>query len=62
MITHIKNRGEMLFPLHAWLVVASSMGGSPASAYIEPVLLQEIASMMGEVFDNNIGESMPLQE
>ena len=61
MITHIQNRGERPFPVDIWVVVAPSTGRSPASAYLEPVISQEIASIMGDYFETNIGESMPLQ-
>ena len=62
MITHIYNRGERPVPVDAWVVVALLTGRSPELAYLASLLFQEIASTMGDYFDNSIGESMPLQE
>ena len=44
------------------MVVAPSTGRSPALDYLDPALPLEIASIMGEDFENTMGESIPLQE
>ena len=41
--------------MDSWVVLALSMGRSPASAYLEPVPSWEIESIIVEDFDNNIG-------
>ena len=48
--------------MDAWVVVAPSTGRSPALDYLDPALPREIASSMGEDFENTMGESIPLQE
>ena len=55
MITHIKNRGEMILPVDAWVVVAPSTERIPELAYLERVLSLEIEFIMGEDFENAIG-------
>ena len=54
MITHINNRGKILFMSDTWVVVETLTVRSPELAYLNPVILQEIVSIMGEDFDNNI--------
>ena len=44
------------------MVVAPSTGRIPASAYLNPLISHEIAFIMGEDFDKNIRESLPLQK
>ena len=62
MITHIKNRGKRLFPVNSWVVLVISIGIIPVSDYLEPVISKEIASIAGDYFDKNIGESISQQE
>ena len=54
MITQINNRGKRLFMLDTWVVVATLMGRSPELAYLNPLISQEIVSIMGEDIDKNI--------
>ena len=54
MIAHINNRGKRLFLSDTWVVVETLTGRSPELAYPNPVILQEIVSIMGEDIDNNI--------
>ena len=37
-----------MFPVDAWMVVAPSTGRIQSSAYLDPVLSQEIASITGK--------------
>ena len=62
MTTNIKNRGGKPVLVDAWVVMVMLVGRSPASAYLNHVLSQEIAFITEDDFDNIIGDSMPLQE
>ena len=62
MLTDINNRGESTVSVDEWVVVVPLTGISPSSAYLEPVLYQEITLITEEDFGNNIGEIILLQD